>query len=390
MTESNLLTIRDDKNPFRLTRHRDNETLNVPGMSPLSVVFRRGAHRIVFDKQEIGNLQVRMVRPQGEGYRYEVIAYLDDVVPARVTEPVFARLRPYAAYVMHQHENALLREQAVMDNMLLRLGPVDGAKVKMPYEGPRRDLEAFLFPGMYPLVLGQGFTVRSAPESGYHRYQYLCSYQEDGITLPAFRLSVVPHSEDAPVEIWGRGDRERARYGFVSDALAEAGRIAAETAADPEMIEDARRLIGLLPPGARDTHLEAEVRDVRGWVPTYSRDGGFHYTVLMNGLSSRRNSPAREAAFGDGFTVLTGFPEGHPTRMRVLHNGRPVMDDISGFIPGIPREERVLIVQGAVRTMSALWPQFAEAHAHEALGLRVKEDVEDGLAERLMEEFGAP
>lgn len=391
MRESVLLTIHHEEHPLRGVQHREGEALNVPGMSPLSVVFLRGAHRVVFDNQEIGNIQIGTY--YGEGRRpnhHEVKATLYDAVPDRIAEAVFGRLRPYAQYVSRKHEESLIREQRVMDNMLHRIGPVDSAKVKTVYDGPRRDLEALLFPGMLSYVLGDEFSVGGASSSGYQNYEYLCSYEEDGVRLPAFRLHTQAHGDDARVEIWGRGDRERARNGFVSEALQDAGRIAAETAADPIMMEDARRLVGLLPHSARGVHLTEGVSAVRKSCALTRDGGGFHYSLLMYALSQVEEAPTREAAFGDGFTVQTGFSRGRATRMRVLHDGRPVMDDLVGFIPGVPDPERVLIIQGAVRTMSALWPKFAEAHAREALGEKVREIAEEGITERLLEEFGAP
>lgn len=390
MRESVLLTIRHEKYPLRRVQHRENEMLNVPGMSPLSVVFLWGAHRIVFENQEIGNIQIGAHYEQGGRLsRHEVKATLYDAVPERVTDAVFARLRPFAQYVARKHEESLIREQQVMDNMLHRIGPVDSPKVKTPYDGPRRDVEALLFPGMLQRVLGDEFSAQPGERSGYNNYEFLFSYEEDGIRIPAFRIYTGVRPE-GPVEIWGRGDRERARNWFVSEALRDAARTVAETAADPVMLDDARRLVAILPPSARGVHLNGTVSDVRKKCATARNNEEFHYSILMYARSPTEEAPTREAAFGDGFTVQTGFSLGRATRMRVSHDGRPIMDDNTGFIPGIPEPEKVLIIQGAVRTMSALWPEFAEAHAREAMGEKVRVVAEEGISERLLEEFGAP
>lgn len=385
---STILTINGDRSPFRLIKHEDGDEVVDPGLRPLKVVFDRGAHRIMFEGREIGNLQIRMKRGPDGAYRQDVIALLSDVVPKRATEAIFARLRPYEVYVMRAHEDAIIRERVVMDNMLHEIGPVDGDRVKMSYEGPDSDVHALLFPGMLSHVLGPRFTLEKSHNSLLSDTKLLCSYSEEGIVLPAFRLCTSKNDAGISWQIWGRGNRERARYGFVSDAIRAAGRVMAETASDPDLLASARSIIETLPVSAREFHVGSAVSDVR---PVCSNDRARQdqRIVLWAGLTPD-DEPDVHADFGDGFTVLTGFPGSRNTSMRVLHKGRPVMDDQVGFIPGIPREESVLITQGAVMAASARSPVFLKKHSQFALGVDDETLSEDRLTNRILEEFGHP
>ncbi len=387
MPEHVLLSIHTADCPLRREPQRERD-MDIPGTAPLRIVHTdewgiQERFQISFEGTVIGTAGLRFHggaadRP-GDAHppRYDVIVNLNTKVPERIVEPILSRMQAFAREIHRMHQDKKAEERRVMQEMLDVIGPVDHAKVRVPYAPGAAGISALTFPGVLNEILGPRFSYRQEPTSdrtemiGFH-------YTDAGVSYPAFRVS---SAYGGATEIRGRGERERAREAFVSDAMERALAHVHRIASDPEM----RAAAALLPDpekpwGAMKSHYER----------CSDRDA-FSANRAMIARPGGNIVETASEPFGEGFEAVV-FSD-YSGDFEIRFEGKTLKSKHDGFLPGIPEDLRARIYQAAVLTLLGRRPDFATHNAdlRARVGTPAREtDHKDTFTPRILAAFGAP
>lgn len=381
----------------------DALTLNAD-VKPLTLSRGSGlfSYSVAFEGTTIGHIRMAGTGP----LRRDIRLTLNEVVPVPVQRVIAKKLEWITNRVHTAFEDQRVLEQNAHQDMLHALGPITHPKVKVPTPFGWKEMGALCYPGMLTHLLGDHFEMQAinSHSLAYGLSGFMINYADADIKIPAMRIMM----DNGHAEIWGRGNRERARAALGESLLDQAYALARRTVADPDLLTGAREitkdLIAAQPATSQftDTRGKALMSAARGEpldedAQTYLQRAFPHVNDFPdNNDSWAWHSPRRphpcvaQVDLGHGFAaqVLKEKTISSPNyHAAITFKGVRVRDAQVGFLPGTPAEIKAPLVFAAETALADVHPAFAATLPWRPEFVTEVTDPKVRLARRMLEAF---
>lgn len=312
----------------------------IPGIEPLRALVSgnmSGPYRfcyVGFEESIIGQVDIK--HQYDNPGNYSVEAVIKDIVPERLMPSIAHRLRTVVAAINDYKVDREIAYQRAEDNLMEIMGPIDSQRVKVNTEIPERELITLTFPGMIDHIIGPGFSMSTDVASNNRERVMISSYQENGVKIPAFRIAVKKDwreiNQNGRIEIWGRGNRERARENFVRELIISSIKARENLVGNQDFKEACENL----PPTVIDS------KNVRNAL--------YAYYSVDNEESNLGEYQVNEQIVVRMMRRKNRQPNSHWRDFLVLYEGCPVLHSSHGHLPGMDEEQMRRIHQAGFMT----------------------------------------